>query len=365
MKKMVIKIGSSSLVSKGVLDEARLDTLINEISILRDNDVKCVIVTSGAVAIGAYTLGCKPKDISMKQACAAVGQAILMNGYKKICDKYSFKCAQILVSHDDFENRGRMLNLENTLNTLIDNDVIPIINENDALAVEEIMVGDNDTLSALIAPMADADMLVLLSDINGLYTDNPKINKDAVLIKNVDHITPEIKAMAHPSSTEVGTGGMETKIKAAIIANASGIDMIIQNANDIDKLHNAMSDNHEGTLFKATKKINSRSQWILFKTRPTGTIMVDKGCREAILDRKSLLASGIVGVDGNFIPGDVVNIMFNGRLVAKGISEFNNYDLSRIKGAMSKEYSRILGFDVKSYVAHANNIVVIEGSDYE
>lgn len=366
MKKMVIKIGSSSLVSDGILDTKRLHTLISEIKTLKDmDDTRCVIVTSGSIAIGAYTLGCKPKDISMKKACAAVGQAILMNGYKSVCDEYGLKCAQILVNHDDFENRNRMLHLENTLTTLIDNDVIPIINENDALAVEEIMVGDNDTLSALIAPMAEADMLVLLSDIDGLYTDNPKINKDATLIHHVEKITPEIKAMAHPSSTEVGTGGMETKIKAAIISNASGIDMIIQNANDIDKLHNAFTDDHSGTLFSATKKINSRSQWILFKTRPTGTIMVDKGCYEAIIDRKSLLASGIIDINGAFDAGDVVNITFAGRLIAKGISEFNNYDLSKIKGRMSKEYEEILKYKTKSYVAHANNIVVIEGSDYE
>ena len=365
MKRMVIKIGSSSLISNGILDEKRLDTLINEISILRNNDCRCVIVTSGSIAVGAYNLGCKPKDISMKQACAAVGQAILMNGYKKVCDNYNLKCAQILVNHDDFENRKRMLHLENTLNTLINNDVIPIINENDALAVEEIMVGDNDTLSALIAPMANADLLVLLSDIDGLYTDNPKINKDATLIKKVERITPEIKKMAHPSSTAVGTGGMETKIKAAIISNASGIDMIIQNANRIDSLRNAFGDNYEGTKFIADKKINARSQWILFKTRPTGTIMIDKGCMEAILERKSLLASGIVNVDGLFDAGDVINLSFDGKVIAKGISEFNSFELLKIKGTTSKEYSKLLGYDAKTYVAHANNIVVIEGSDYE
>lgn len=365
MKRIVIKIGSSSLVKDGVLDEARLNTLIKEIALLREKDCKAVIVTSGAVAIGAYTLGCKPKDISMKQACAAVGQAILMNGYKSVCDKYGFKCAQILVSHDDFENRKRMLNLENTLNTLIDNNVIPIINENDALAVEEIMVGDNDTLSALIAPMAAADMLVLLSDIDGLYTDNPKINKDAKLIKRVEEITPEIKAMAHPSSTSVGTGGMETKIKAAIICATSGIDMIIQNADKLDRLHQAFSEDFEGTIFVTKKRIDARSQWILFKTRPTGTIMIDKGCHEAILDRKSLLASGIIDANGSFSEGDVINITFDGRIIAKGIVEFNDYDLLKIKGHMSKEYSRILGHSSKSYVCHANNIVVMEGNDYE
>lgn len=360
MKRIVIKIGSSSLVKRGKLDEARLDSLIKEIKMLRDNDIKSCIVTSGSIALGAYSIGVKPKDIKMKQACAAHGQAILMEGYMNASLRYGMKCAQILVNHDDFENRERMLNLENTLNTLLDNDIIPIINENDALAVEEIKVGDNDTLSALIAPMASADMLVLLSDIDGLFTDNPKTNKDAVLIKRVDKITDDIKAMAHPSSTEVGTGGMETKINAAIIATTSGVDMIIQNANSLEELHKAFSDDYSGTLFVRNKSLNARNQWILFKTRPTGSIIVDEGCIKAILNRKSLLASGIIGVSGFIMDGDVVNISYDGKVYAKGISNFSNYDILKIKGHSSNEIESILGHKAKNEVIHANDIALLE-----
>ncbi len=361
MKRIVIKIGSSSLVCDGKLDTQRLDSLINEIKILDSMNVKVCIVTSGSIALGAYSIGVKPKDMKLKQACAAHGQAILMEGYAKAMLKYNLKCAQILVNHDDFENRERMLNLENTLNTLIENNIVPIINENDALQTEEIKVGDNDTLSALIAPMASADMLILLSDIDGLYTDNPKKVKDAKLIKKVEKITPEIKAMAHPSSTEVGTGGMQTKISAAIIATTSGVDMIIQNANDIDKIHNAFDkDNYVGTLFVKNKSVNARNQWILFKTRPSASIIVDDGCAKAILDRKSLLAKGIIALDGEFLEGDVINIINNKNVIAKGISNFRDYDILKIKGHDSNEIKEILHHNCKDVVIHANNIVLIE-----
>lgn len=360
MKRIVIKIGSSSLVKKGHLDEERLDSLIKEIKLLNENDIKASIVTSGSIALGAYSIGVKPKDMKMKQACAAHGQAILMDGYMEACEKYGLKCAQILVNHDDFENRERMLNLENTLNTLIENNIIPIINENDALAVEEIRVGDNDTLSALIAPMASADMLVLLSDIDGLYTDNPKTNPNAKLIRLVDKITDDIKAMAKPSSTEVGTGGMETKIKAAIMCVNSGVDMIIQNADDIKSLHNAFTQNYSGTLFVKNKTIASRMQWILFKTRPTGNIIIDLGCKDAILERKSLLASGILDVRGMVEVGDVVNIVYENKVIAKGISNFNDYDIMKIRGHSSNELDKILSKKVKKEVIHANDIALIE-----
>ncbi len=361
MKRLVIKIGSSSLVSNGKLDDDRLDSLIKEIKLLDSMNVKVCIVTSGSIALGAYSIGVKPKDMKLKQACAAHGQAILMEGYSKAMLKYDLKCAQILVNHDDFENRSRMLNLENTLNTLIEHEIVPIINENDALQTEEIKVGDNDTLSALIAPMASADMLILLSDIDGLYTDNPKLVSTAKLIKKVDKITPEIKAMAHPSSSEVGTGGMQTKISAAIIATTSGVDMIIQNANDIKNIHNAFDkEKYSGTLFVKNKSVNARNQWILFKTRPTASIIVDDGCAKAILGRKSLLAKGIIGIDGEILEGDVINIINNKNVIAKGISNFRDYDILKIKGHNSTEIKEILQHSTKDVVIHANNIVLIE-----
>ena len=298
----------------------------------------------------------------MKQACAAVGQAILMNGYESICDLYGLKCAQILVNHDDFEDRNRLLHLENTLNALIENDVIPIVNENDALAVEEIMVGDNDTLAALIAPIVSADRLVLLSDIDGLYTDNPKTNPNAKFIRCVNELTKEIMSYGHDSSTSVGTGGMMTKLKAASIATSAGIDMIIMNANHIDRLHNAYNEEFDGTLFRASKdRMTSRSHWILYKTRPHGNVYVDFGCKNALIERKSLLAKGIIASDGIFEAGDVVNILYNNEVVAKGIVNYNVYDINKIKGLPSSKINEVLGYKGKSVVSHANNIVIIDG----
>lgn len=366
MKRIVIKIGSSSLIKNGKLDSKRLLDLIREVSILHDNDVRSVIVTSGAIACGAYKLGVKPKDLKMKQACAAVGQAILMNGYERICDLYDLRCAQILVSHEDFEKRNRMLHLENTLNTLIDNDVIPIINENDALAVEEIVVGDNDTMSALIAPMANADRVVLLTDIDGLYTDNPRVNKDAKFIKVIPEINDEIMSYGHGSGSLVGTGGMATKLKAARIATSAGIDMIIMNANKLSKLHEIYSDDFEGSLFIGNKdKLNIREHWILYKTRPQSSIIVDKGCALALRGRKSLLAKGVLGVSGAFNVDDVVNIISGEEIIAKGIVNYNSNDCLKIKGANSKDINDILGRKGKSVVIHANNMVLIEDNDYE
>lgn len=366
MKRIVIKIGSSSLIKNGKLDNKRLLDLIREISILHDSGVKAVIVTSGAIACGAYKLGVKPKDIKMKQACAAVGQAILMNGYERICDLYDLRCAQILVSHEDFEKRNRMLHLENTLNTLIDNDVIPIINENDALAVDEIVVGDNDTMSALIAPMANADRVVLLTDIDGLYTDNPRVNKDAKFIRIIPEITEEIISYGHGSGSEVGTGGMSTKLKAAKIATSAGIDMVIMNASKLDRLHDVYSPNFEGSLFIGNKdKLNIREHWILYKTRPQSSIVVDDGCALALKKRKSLLAKGIISVLGAFNEGDVVNVISGDDIVAKGIVNYDSNDVIKIKGVNSKDINTILGHKGKSVVIHANNMVLTEDNDYE
>lgn len=358
MKRIVVKIGSSSLIRDGKLDNRRILDLIRELSILHDNGVSPIIVTSGAVAVGAYKMSVKPKDIKMKQACAAVGQAILMNGYETICDLYGLKTAQILVNHDDFENRKRLLNLENTLNTLIENDIIPIINENDALAVEEIMVGDNDTLAALIAPMALASRVVLMSDIDGLYTDNPKINKDARFIRIIPEITDEIVNMGHGSTTSVGTGGMATKIKAAKIATTSGVDMIIMNASHMDKLHKAFDDDFDGSLFVSSKNVmNAKNHWILYRTRPVGSIIIDSGAKKALLNRKSLLAKGIIGVEASFNDGEVVNIMCDDEIIAKGITNYSSFEIAMIMGKTTNEI-KSLGY-LKSCVCHANDIVIL------
>ncbi len=361
MKRVVVKIGSSSLIDKdGKLNQTRIEEVINEMAMLKESNVDPIIVTSGAVAVGANKLQVKPKDIKMKQACAAVGQAILMNGYEKACDMKNLKCAQILLNHDDFDSRNRMLNLENTLNTLIENGVIPIINENDALAVEEIKVGDNDTLSALIAPMANADLLILMSDIDGFYTDNPKTNKEAKLIKIIDVIDENIENMAKGSSSNVGTGGMQTKVKAAKMVTSSGVDMIIMNSEKITSLRNAFTSEFEGTKFVASKeRISARIQWIKYKTKSKGSIVLNEGASNAILERKSVLAKGIIGVNKKFNVGDVIDIVYNDIVIAKGITNYSNEEVNKIKGKDSKLFNEILGYQGKAVVIHANDIALM------
>ncbi|MCR5307911.1 MAG: glutamate 5-kinase [bacterium] len=358
---MVIKIGSSSLVDdNGVLDLGKVDRLVKEISLLKQDEIMPILVSSGAIAVGRSMLNIKPQNIAEKQALAAVGQASLMHEYEVIFNRYDLKCAQILLNHDDFDVRKRVLNLETTINTLIDFGVIPIINENDALSVDEIKVGDNDTLSALISGIVDAKLLVLVSDIDGLFDKNPKIYNDAKLIKQVDVIDKNIINMATDSSTQFGTGGMITKIKAAKIATTAGVDMLIMNNDKLYNLHNVFNS-FDGTLFKANEhKMNAKSHWVLYKTNPKGYIYVDNGAKKALCDRKSLLAVGITSVKGVFDINDVVGICNGKEMIAKGIVNYTSEQIDNIKGKTDIEVKQKLGNNAKNVVVHANNIVLLE-----
>ena len=361
MKRIVIKIGSSSLVDdNGVLDLNKIDNLVKEISLLKSNNIMPILVSSGAIAVGRSILNIKPQNIAEKQALAAVGQADLMHEYEMIFNKYNLKCAQILLNHDDFDVRKRVLNLETTINTLIDFDVIPIINENDALSVDEIKVGDNDTLSALISGIVDAKLLVLVSDIDGLFDKNPKIYEDAKLVKYVENIDKSIINMATDSTTSFGTGGMITKIKAAKIATTAGVDMLIMNNTKMSKLHNVFEE-YDGTLFKANEhRMNAKSHWVLYKTNPKGSIYVDNGAKKALCDRKSLLSVGITKVSGIFDVNDIVAIYNGNEMIAKGIVNYNSEVIDSIKGKNDVEVKKILGNNAKNLVIHANNIVLLE-----
>ena len=361
MKRIVIKIGSSSIVDEsGELDKAKIKNLVKEISQLKEQNIMPILVSSGAIAVGRSILHIKPQNIAEKQALAAVGQADLMHEYEVAFNDYNLKCAQILLNHDDFDVRKRVLNLETTINTLIDMDVVPIINENDALAVDEIKVGDNDTLSALISGMVEAKLLVLVSDIDGLFNKNPKLYDDAKLINLVTKIDKDIINMATDATSDVGTGGMITKIKAAKIATTSGVDMLIMNNTKINKLHNVLNE-FDGTLFKADEhKMNAKSHWVLYKTNPKGYIYVDNGAKKAINDRKSLLSVGIIKVDGVFDNNDVVGICNGTEMIAKGIVSYTSEVIDKIKGKTINDVKIILGENAKNIVIHANNIVLLE-----
>ncbi len=353
MKKLVIKIGSSSIIDDNKLDNRVIVELIRQLEILKNGGISPIIVTSGAVALGAFKLNVAPKDIKTKQACASVGQVILMNGYTSVCDMFNLKCAQILVNHTDFSSRKRMLNLHNTIETLLNNDIIPIINENDALAVEEIMVGDNDTLSALVSCLVDCSMLVLMSDVCGLYDSNPKLNKDAKLIKLVPSLTTDILNMASDSSTNVGTGGMITKLNAANIVSNKGIDMIIMDTQNIDELHNCFSNEYSGTKFIGNfNKLTDKKSWLLYSTISRGELIINEGCYNALLKRGSLLSVGLIDSNGIFDSHDVISIIYDNKVIAKGIVNYDCILIDKLK-------DKIINDDLYKVCVHANNIVLI------
>jgi glutamate 5-kinase len=370
IKRIIIKVGSSSLVKSDYsVNMPMLVTIMHEFSNLKKKGIDVALVTSGAIAVGMNVLGLehKPKDMALKQACAAVGQAKLMEAYKKAAEIYIIKLGQILVNHDDFQVRKRMLYLSNTLDSMFKNNIVPVINENDALAVEEIKVGDNDTLAALIAPMVDADLLVLFSDIDGLYTKYPKVYKDAVMVDIVDKIDSNILSMVSGSTTNVGTGGMETKIDAALISTMVGVNMIICNSNKLDSLIDIAEGKNIGTLFKAQEKgISSREHWMIFKANSQGAITVDNGVKELLEKRKvSILPKGITKVDGEFLSGSVIDIIsVDGIILAKGITNHSSSEIDSVKGKDSKTADSIIDFHTKKGIVYADDMVILKEGYY-
>ncbi len=369
VKKVIIKIGSSSLVKSDLsINEPVLISVMAQFKKLMDMGIMPCLVTSGAVALGMHELKLdkKPSNMSLKQACAAVGQAKLMEYYNKAAEIYGLTLGQILVSHDDFQIRKRMLYLSDTLDSMFKNNIIPIINENDALSVEEIKVGDNDTLASLIAPMIGADILILFSDIDGLYDKNPKKYSDAKLISLVDDINDEVLSYAGDSSSNVGTGGMNTKLDAAVISTTAGVNMIICNSNKLDKLIEIIEGEEIGTLFLKKKNIHSRDHWIIFKTNSMGSITVDDGCKKLLCEKKvSILPKGITSVSGTFNKGNVIEVKSkDGLILAKGISNYSNAEIDLIKGENTDKIKSILGYEGKSEVIHANDLVILRGDKY-
>ena len=350
----------------GFINETMIDKLISTINLLMKQEKNVVLVTSGAIAVGMGKLGIpkKPKKMALKQACAALGQATLMNEYEKVSTKYNLLCAQILVNHDDFENRNRMLNLSNTFEELFNNKILPIVNENDALNVEEIKVGDNDTLSSLLVPMINADLLVLASDIDGLYDKNPKQYDDAKKIDYVYKIDKTIDDMVGDITSNVGTGGMETKIKAARIATFAGCNMAIISNEDVHKISNLINGEKVGTLFLSDKAMHSKEHWMVYNAYAKGSIIIDDGAKKALLDRKSLLPKGIINVNGIFEENSVVFIAdINNNIIGKGITNFSSRDIINVIGKHSNEAKKILNTD-KEEIIHANLLVLIEGEQY-
>lgn len=369
IKKIVIKIGSSTLLDSNLrLNETKIKEIARVISTLKEK-YEVILVTSGAVAVGASKLELKerPKTINLKQTCAAVGQSGLIQIYEESFKEYNLKCAQLLLTHDDLEIRSRVTNLKNTLANLLNFNVVPIINENDALAVEEIKMGDNDKLSALVAATISADLLVLVTDIDGLYDKNPSVYKDAKLISCVDCISDEIYQMAGGSSSKVGSGGMYTKIHAAKMAQDAGSSTLILNGNNLDNIIKALNKENIGTWFNGheNNRLQAKAHWLIYNSEPKGAIILDDGAINAVCKkRKSVLAKGIADVVGNFLAGSVIEIKDkNSKVCARGVISYSSEETRLLKGKDSNEFSGILGYKSKEEIIHANDLVIIKGED--
>lgn len=366
VKRIVVKVGSSSLThSTGLLNLNRIENLVRQLSDAHNRGVEVILVSSGAIAAGIGKLGLKvrPKTIPEKQAAAAVGQGILLHMYEKLFSEYGKVVGQILLTREDISHRMRYLNASNTFYALLEQGVIPIVNENDAIVVDEIKFGDNDTLSAMVATLVNADLLILLTDIDGLYDSNPKNNPDAKFIHYVDEITEEIIAAADGAGSSLGTGGMITKINAGKIATSSGSSMIIVNGDAPNILNRILDGEEVGTFFKGhAQPLQARKHWMAFGTKPSGCVIVDLGAENALVNsHKSLLPKGILSVTGNFSEGEVISILnANQEEIAHGITNYNSTDINIIKGVNSCCIEEILGYKNYDVVIHANNLVMLK-----
>lgn len=359
-KRIVIKIGSSLIASEDGPNLPWLKTLAADIAALENAQV--IIVTSGAVALGRHALNLKSKKLKLeeKQAAAACGQPALMEIYRQAFTAKNIETAQILLGLEDSENRKRYLNARNTLETLLKAGVIPVINENDTVATEELRVGDNDRLAARVAQMAGADLLVLLSDIDGLYTANPNTEKTAKHIAEVKTIDAKIEAMAGGATSNVGTGGMVTKIAAAKIATHSGCHTVIARGNQNHPLKKLLEGGTHTIFLAADTPHNARKRWIRDTLKTTGEVIVDEGAAAALSKGKSLLPAGVKEVKGSFERGDAVSIKtLSGALLGRGLVNYTSDDTRRILGANSANIEEILGYAGREVLIHRDDIVMV------
>ena len=363
-KRLVVKIGSALLVDgeNGNIRDGWLNALASDIAWCRKNGQEILVVSSGSIALGRHQLRL-PSDRNLRleesQAAAAAGQIRLAHAYQQTLAKYDLSVAQILLTLDDTESRRRHLNARSTLNQLLQLGVIPVINENDTVATNEIRFGDNDRLGARVAAMISADCLILLSDIDGLYEEDPRINLIAKHIGEVAEITTCIEAMAGTAPVGYSSGGMVTKLDAAKIAMASGCHMAITDGKANQPL-TALANGARATWFAAkASPLTARKRWIAGTIKPTGEIIVDTGAAKALLDGKSLLPAGITHIEGDFLRGDAVRVRNgDGNEIARGLIAYAAEDALKIKGHKSSEIEAILGYRGRDEMIHRDNLVL-------
>ncbi|MCD6506692.1 glutamate 5-kinase [Candidatus Poribacteria bacterium] len=369
VKRIVVKVGTSSIVRKDDmgLDEEKLDRIVDDLASVKSSGRDVILVTSGAIGAGAGKLGLRsrPRDIPTQQAAAAIGQSLLMNAYERSFSRHGITVGQMLLTRDDFSDRRRYTNISNTLIALLRYGVVPIINENDTVAVEEIKVGDNDMLSAFTTLLARADLLVILSDIDGLYTADPRKEPNAKLVDVVEEITDELRAFAGGKGGELGTGGMDTKLAAAEVVIGSGEMMVIANSSIQMPVTRLLKGERIGTLFlprKKGRKLPGRKRWIAYSPRMKGAVRVDRGAYEALVRKgASLLASGIISVEGKFDFGDTIRCLDEkGREFARGLTNYSSEEIKKIMGHKTSEIELILGYRYYDEVIHRDNLVILK-----
>ncbi len=365
VKRVVIKIGSQVLTdANGALDAEVFRQICDDIALLRGKGLQVLVVSSGAIAAGRSELGMseKPATIPQKQAAAAIGQTRLMHAYETGLAPHGLKAAQVLLTSEDLGSRQRFLNARATLDTLLGFGIIPIINENDTVVVDEIKFGDNDNLSALVTNVGEAHLLLILTDVQGLFSADPRTNPDARLIPLVKGITREVERAAGGSRSSVGTGGMSTKVAAAKKAGKNGVPTIMVPGKQKGIVAAALQGKEVGTLFLPSETgVNRRKHWIAYTLKPAGRLIVDEGARDVLLKKgKSLLPSGIGRVEGRFERGSCVRICGpDGQEFARGLSDYSSSEVVLLAGHKSSEIEEILGYRYADVIVHRDNLVVL------
>lgn len=362
-KKIVIKIGSAVLTENGVLHRPSIFRLAADIAFLKKKGYQTVLVSSGAIASGVGKMGMsrKPITIPQKQAVAAIGQGVLMYTYEEAFDVHQLLVAQILLTREDLTNRQRYLNAKNTLITLLEWGIIPIINENDTVAVDEIKFGDNDNLSALITHLIDGDLLIILTDTEGLYDRDPREDHQARLISMVEHIDSHMVDFTSNYSGQWGLGGMRSKLLAARKVTASGVPVMVTNGRREGVLKELLQGKTVGTLFLPEKTTLSRKKhWIAFTLKPKGGLVIDDGAQKALVGRgKSLLPSGVVEVQGRFGVGACVHLLdHKGTVIGKGLVNYSSSDILKIRGLKTTEIEQRLEYKHSDEVIHRDHMVI-------
>ena len=361
-KIIVVKIGSSLLVdSNRKIRKKWLSSFAKDIQKLRLKNKKIIIVSSGAIALGCKKMNYKNTNLKLdkSQAIASVGQIELMNLFSQTFSKYKLNISQILLTLDDTEERRRSINAKRTIENLFKLNYIPVVNENDTIATSEIKYGDNDRLASRVAQISNADTLILLSDVDGLFTKNPKLYKDAKLIQRVNDFDKDLRNINIRGTTEFGKGGMNTKIEAAKICNLAGCNMIISNGLYLNPIYRIEENNCTWFISKISK-LHARKKWIISSIFSKGELIIDDGAKKALINGKSLLAAGIKKVSGKFSKGDHIKILDTKRKeFARGLSSFSSDEINKIMGRQSNEIEKILGYISKSEVVHKDDMVEI------